>query len=882
MHRLMPKSIVFASLIIPTFLFAGVYGKIAGRVIDKETGKPLENVNVYIPGTTYGAATDKHGEYFILKVPPGEYTVRAERIGYRPVDVKGIIVRTDLTTRVDFALEPTAIEVPGIVVVAERPLIQPDVTASVRYVSRKEIATTPKVESFEDIVALQPGAVGRGREIHIRGGRSGEILYVVDGIPIRHPIYGGTAAFDLDVISIQEIEMLTGGFNAEYGQAQSAVVNIVTREGGPKLSGELIYKSDNLAPKRYSFNTDYGAVSFGGPIPVLDRIVPGDLRFFISGNFKLTDTYYNNHRTREKIEILPGIFEITERQENKAGLNLKLTYQPTKAYKFAFGYRRTGERWSRFDWYWKDMPDSLPISHRFSEHATFSFIHTVSPKTFYTLHLGYLKTRYYSWLHTPPEFWRMEVTPEGDTIYTSTPWGWDTDGDGFCDLGADSRYRDDISYVYTLKYDITSQIHPRHLVKSGIEINYHDVNYIDIQYPGSFRYPGRDTVPGPYPEYGLYRWCFEGYPIKGAAYVQDKMEFEGLIVNVGLRVDYFTPGETVTQPDYLRQWQAITQLPLEVKRHRIQISPRLGMSHPISDKTVIYFAYGHFSQIPELQYFYRDPWTGTWVGNPNLKPEVTVAYEVGISHKITRDMAVDFKLFMKDISDYVGLVKTGDPPVWVWINKGYGRAKGLEIHLRKRYSRFTSGSIAYTLQWANGYASSAFMECYRVWSGMTIPIRERPLDWDQRHSIVMIANLEVPKGEHPMLFGKKLPDDWSISILWRFGSGLPYTPGGKDPQIYENSAHAPYTSTVDLKMEKGFRIDNLDIILFTGVSNLLDNQNVTHLWCGFNTWTGEPYKYGDANEAYRQIYSWKQIYAMRNPYVFDPGRQIELGVGIKW
>jgi len=146
----------------------------------------------------------------------------------------------------------------------------------------------------------------------------------------------------------------------------------------------------------------------------------------------------------------------------------------------------------------------------------------------------------------------------------------------------------------------------------------------------------------------------------------------------------------------------------------------------------------------------------------------------------------------------------------------------------------------------------------------------------------MIAHLEAPKGEHPVLFGKKLPDDWLISILWRFGSGLPYTPGGKDPQIYENTAHAPYTSTVDLKMEKGLNIGNLDIVLFTEISNLLDNQNVTHLWCGFNTWTGEPYKYGDANEAYRQIYSWKQIYAMRNPYVFDPGRQIELGIRIKW
>lgn len=897
------KRILILLAILAIFLsssaFAGVTGKIAGRVIDKDTGKPLPGANVIILGTGLGAATDKNGEYYIIQVPPGNYSVKVSMMGYRPVVVEKVHVTIDLTTRLDFALEPTVIEVPGITVIAKRPLIQHDITSSVRYATREDMGYIPDAESFDDIVRLQPGVVAG----HIRGGRSGEVLYTIDGIPIRHPIYGGTAAFGLNIISIKEMEMLTGGFNAEYGQAQSGVVNIVTREGGDKLSGEIEYKSDNYGPKSSSFNTDYSAFSVGGPEPISSKLLPyigislpGKVRFFISGSANLTDTYLYNRRTRNEYNLL-GI-KFHDRQSNQFNGNAKLTYNITPKYKLSLGYIR-GWRWySWFDWPWvKNLPDSTQDAYSNSDQTTLSFTHTVSSNTFYTLRVGRLKTEYKSNLRgkTPPEYyeWDIDTTwvidttvtpPESTAVIDSinkggTPWGWDLDRDGFVDVGAHQRWREDLSYVWTGKLDLTSQVNPRHLIKFGVEANYNDVSFVDLQYVGYFYYPGRDTVPGPYKEYGLYRWVFDGYPWSGAVYLRDKMEFKGLIVNAGLRLDYFDPGPTVEDSAYLRQWHAITELPpLKVKRHRYILSPRLGISHPITERTVMYFAYGHFTQMPDLIYLYRDPWTGTWVGNPNLQPQKTVEYEFGFSQQLTADAAAYIKWFSRDNYDYVGLIQTGTPPVWVWVNKGYGRTRGIELQLKKRYSNFTSGNFAYTYQWATGYASWAYMECYRIWGGGQIPIREHRLDWDQRHTIVLNFNLMAPKGEK--LLGI-LPDRWGMNLLWRFGSGLPYTPAGRDISIMENMGTCPFTSTFDVTLYKEFAFGKRNFRIFANILNLFDRKNVRK-WDGFNTWTGLPYRYGDADGATHRIYSWREMQYLMHPARFESGRQIKLGIRLHW
>ncbi|OYD16315.1 hypothetical protein CH333_03705 [candidate division WOR-3 bacterium JGI_Cruoil_03_44_89] len=913
------KKILWLLILSSAAVNAGVTGKIAGKVTDVKTGKPLPGVNVVVVGTTLGAATDENGEYFIIQVPPGVYSVEVRMLGYTTVTKSNVRVSVDLTTRLDFRLRESVLEMQGVTVRAERPLVLPDITSSARYTTKEEMDRMAGVEKVGDVIGIQPGVVtaapvlaiqdeeGRGiqvrgeraSDVHIRGGRGGEILYCVDGLPITHPLYGGRQILELDVVSVQEMEILTGGFNAEYGQAQSGVINIVTREGGRRLSGSIQLKTDRLSPENYSFNTDYVAASIGGPEPVTNFLlsplgvhIPGEVTFFASGSGNLTNTYLSNHRTRETNEFLG--FEYSDRQNNDFTGDLKVAYKITPNHKLTLGYRSGWSRSSWFDWGWKDLPDSMQSAARTTEQLTLNFTHTLSPKTFYTVKIGRLKTDYESTLNrrTPPLFWHWDsvmVVEDGDTtwkrVYVGSDYGHDTDENGFIDVGVQGNYRKDNTYSYTLRGDITSQVHPRHLIKSGFEFNYHKIKYTDIQYAGSYYYEGRDTIPGSWPEYGLYRWVFDAFPYIGAAYLQDKVELEGLIINAGARVDFFDPGRTVRESEYIAVWERATGIPLEVKKMRYWISPRLGISHPITERTAMYFAYGRFNQLPELQYYYRDPWTGTWCGNPNLDPEITTAYEFGFTHQITGDMALDVKNYSKDISGYVGMIKTGYPGVWVWVNRGYGRCRGVELQLIKRYSHFVSGTISYTYQWATAYASSAFMEYDRSRQGFPIPIRENRLDWDQRNMVVADVEFSVPEGESPKLLGLRIPDRFYTSLLFSFGSGVPYTPAGTDIVITENSKTCPATYDLDLKIQKGFCLGSFNYSFICELLNLFDYRNVNrgvNRGAGFNSWTGRPYRYGDVGWGTGKIYTYRDIIHLRNPVVFSSGRQIKLGINLNF
>ncbi|MCK4420198.1 TonB-dependent receptor [candidate division WOR-3 bacterium] len=894
------KVIWFLLFLFSMQLYAGITGKIAGKIVDAKTGEPLPMVNIFIPGTRFGAATDKQGAYYILQLPPGKYTLIGRMMGYKDVTVKGVRVIADRTAIINFDLESTLIKGVGIIITAKRPLIEPDVTSSVKYLSDEEIARMPDVEEASDLMRLQPGVIGT----HVRGGRTGETVYYIDGIAIRDPIRGATSALDINVVSIKEMEMLTGGFSAEYGNAQSGIVNIITKEGGKKLSGQWLYKTDNRSPAGSSFNTDYSAFSIGGPISFL----PSDFRFFLSGGGRLTDTYLNNHRAREEREFF-GI-KFHDHQDNNAHINFKLTYYNISPdFKLSLGYRRRNHWYSGFNWDWKDLPDSTNNTEEMSSQTVLSFTHTLSENTFYTIHLGYLFTHSHSdlWGRTPPEFWHWEYywdpTEWNITQYryrwsstdsviidsmaidsipldsalvdselvSNTNWGSDTDGDGFIDEGVYQYWSDDSSWVWSVKFDITSQIHPYHLVRFGFSVDYEDVSYTNIQYHGSFRSPGADR-PGPWPDYGLYRWVFQhGHPWMGSAYIQDKIELSSLVVNAGVRLDYFTPGEAIIGDTlYQKQWEKATGMKWELER-KLFFSPRLGISHPITENTCIYFNYGRFQQIPGLQYVFRDPWTGTWCGNPNLKPQKTIQYEFGLSHKFATDIAAYLKLFNKDMYDYVGLMKVGMPPIWVWVNRGYGRAQGIELELMKRYSHHIAGNISYTYQHSRGYSSWEFMEYYEGWEW--IPVRGTRLDWDQAHKIVGNISIEAHEGEH--IFGI-LPDRWRLDLLLNFGSGLPYTP--KDDPTLKNEGSRPYTSKVDVHFQKEFSIGEGNLRLFFDILNLLNNRNVN--WV--NLWTGKPYKYGNTDGASHRIYRWREIQHSRNPQMFGAPRHIKLGLEISF
>ncbi|MCK4572467.1 TonB-dependent receptor, partial [candidate division WOR-3 bacterium] len=216
----MRKFILLLMCVFAVSLFAGITGKIVGRIYDSSTGEALPGVNVIIEGTIMGAATDPDGYFVILNVPPGLYSITARMMGYRDVTKSDVRVEVDLTRILEFPLESEAIAVKGVIVRAKRPIIKKDVTTSVAIISAEDMEAVA-INTIEGVVARQAGIIDEGAGVlHVRGGREWEVVYVLDGVEMVDPMTGG---FDSHIPqeSVQETSVYTGGFGAEYGSAQS-------------------------------------------------------------------------------------------------------------------------------------------------------------------------------------------------------------------------------------------------------------------------------------------------------------------------------------------------------------------------------------------------------------------------------------------------------------------------------------------------------------------------------------------------------------------------------------------------------------------------------------------------------------------------------------
>ena len=946
-RKLLLILIFFLSLY--TQLFAGNTGKIAGKIIDGQVGEPLVGANVIIVGTNLGAATGEDGYYYILQVPPGIYEMKVIYIGYKTVTVKGIRVNVDLTTIIDIDLETQAIEGQEVTVIAQQKVIQHDVTSTRKTTSREDIDRIPGLESTSDVFKLRGGTfmdqipqkleIGGTavhvrdeslKDIHVRGGRGGEILYMVDGMPVTHPIYGGRNVLDLNLDDVQEIELLTGAFTAEYGQAQSGVVNITTRSGSDKFKGGFQIKTDETGNFADTYNEFYSSAYIEGPEPftkyILPKIglnIPGRLYYFLSGNTTLTNTAYNNHRERDDLSFLG--FHFPEKQNNTSNLNGKLDYRFTNKFKLTFSYHGNYLKWSDFDWTWKNFPDHMATSFRNTNNYTLKINHTLSKSTYYTLSFGHLDLRKKTSLdgQKPYDFWSF-YSDSTDTIGNDfKSWKAQYPGqdpyrvvsninapvlDEFIHFYDGTGYQcpwiDENANSTICKAEITSQITNEHLIKTGVDVKYDDIHFVNIADGGikksdygKYVYPDPnqpviDSMPpvpsGPFKEFGQTRWIFDAYPVTGSLYLQDKHEKKGygLIINTGLRIDWFMLGSTVLNKSWKQQWENATGLAADWKNLKYKISPRFGISFPISENTVIFFSYGHFTQLPELHYFYRDPHTGGVTGNPHLDFEQTILYEFGFTHRLSKNWVIDIKNYSKDISDQVGftsLLAARGLAVEIPDNKSYQRAKGLEFELRKIYSNHTSGDVTYTIQWANGYSSSAFDDYIRSQNDLPYPIRERRVGYDIRHQIIFSGTLESP-GHDPMnLFGITLPQNWQLTILSRFSSGSPYTPYTSDireQQKLENTSERPFTTMTDMKFNKNFNFGNTVVSFYIDVFNIFDQYNVTG--SGFNTETGKPYRYGDLINGSNMLYDWNTMYSMLSPFQFSNGRHAKIGIRVTW
>jgi outer membrane receptor for ferrienterochelin and colicin len=786
-------------------LHSGIYGTLTGQVIDKKSGEPLIGVNIILQDMGMGAATDEDGFFLITQIPPGKYDLSAQMLGYRTEIKKNVTILVDLRTTVLFELEETSMRLgEEIIVTAETPLLQRDITATTHFISSNEFNAMP-VRNFKEIVEIQPG-VAAG---HVRGGRKDEVLYLVDGLPIREAIDGDIGT-SLPNSAIVDMTIQTGGFNAEYGNAMSGVVNILTREGENKFfsRAEIAATYLNNIPKPFpgsSINNYEVDLSSGG------KLFPKS-KYFISMNY----LFPNSTWKKEEFGVRRMMYNDSE--SHNFNLSGKLTYQLTNTTKLNLQGLISLWDWTEYDHQWKlNLPGLVPQSKK-SYRFNFSLAQSLSNRSYFNFYISQykvLKSVYgkSSLEQEPVEYQTDEYGRQNYAGYVvSGDYPWWMDHEEIHNLA---------------KFDFVNQINYNHQIKFGGEVTLYDLYKKNVMRKELYAFDPK------FPRYISYDTEYNYSPYQGAIYLQDKIEYNGIVTNAGLRYDFFNP--RASRPEVEQQifgvdtaWVVSDRntVPAKVKH---QVSPRLGITFPITAASDLRFNYGYFFQMPQFEYLYTNAnmnvvYGFAPLGDPEMKPAKTVAYEMGYRTAFHNNYLLDITFFNKEVTNLVdsftflnstsstsGIFSYG---LTRFMNSSSVNIHGLEIFLKKRLHKNFGGKISYTFMNAKGNSSSAFENIDWIDRDFKVSKDQFPLSWDQTHTLVFDGNFQFF-------------NSWHLNLLWRWNSGLPYTRDEGFNTKPNNHRLSP-TYYLDLRIEKGWGIAKSSLMLFTEIYNLFDTRNV--LW----------------------------------------------------
>ncbi len=925
--------LILSLFVINNDALAQTTGKIKGNVRDADTGDPLPAANVLIEGTTIGAATDSNGDFYIINVSPGKYMLRIQMMGYEVYKIADVLVSVNRSTNVSALMRETSLVGEEVVVYAAKISMKKDQTSSVQNVSADQIEMLP-VENLNEVVQMQAGVI----EGHFRGGRLTEVSYLIDGMQVNEAFGGTGTNISVEAEVAQDLEVITGTFNAEYGRAMSGIVNVVTKEGGNKfklnvtgyLSNYYTTNSDvfiGLSGTEITRNQDYRLL-FEGPI-VKDYItfftnfryrdykghINGIRRFNVDDytDFTTPDlfeettpwdaeingaNYYSEHTgDNEYVPITTSIrYSALGKLTFKFHTNFKMSLMATLNYN---ENPNTGHNY-------KYKPDGRSINHQNSLMYMVQFNHFISNSAYHDLKISYTDNDRYSYLYEDP-FDPRYVHPG----YSRGAGGFSSGGQ---DRGHSERYQKDLN----IKYDLTWQLDKYHGLRTGILYTQYDITNNPVQIQNTLRgtplanditYDSdlEEVIFYPYigeyvPDEAISMDKYQKKPFEISGYLQDKMEFDAMVINLGIRYDYFN--SNTTYPSQRRNpanqllfyekdlegniiydgdgnpvmdsERMSTYLEAEPQQ---QISPRFGLSYTLGQAAVLHFSYGHFFQMPPLNALYSNyrflipPGDfGTVHGNPEIKAEKTVQYEMGIWLELMHNMGLELSVYYKDIYDLQSAVvytTYNQIKYGLYSNKDYGNAKGFELKFDYITGPF-SIYLNYTLQYTRGNADNPTSTYSRAGSSLDPIPYLVPLSWDQRHT-----------GNVSLNYRKK---NYGVTLTGYFNSGLPYTfsPVSISPlakqTLYPNNSTRPTNFSFDLTSHYDISLGERNKLrLFFIVYNLLDKKNELSV----NSSTGRAYTaviYPVNIATFRSNYN--DIYdSVENPYMFSRPREIKIGVG---
>lgn len=932
------KKIIYLILLLTISIYSQ-NGRISGKITDANNGEGLIGVNIILKGTYFGTASDINGNYKIENIPPGNYTMEVSYISYKAMQFTGLKVEAGKTIQLDVKLEESVLTLgQDVVVVGDKPLVDVEETQSKRTISREDIDISI-VENIGDLVTQQAGVIKNDNAIHIRGGRSYENAFLLDGVSVQDPLAGTGFGLQLSANALEEVEVITGGFNAEFGQATSGVVNVRTREGGEKYGGFISYKKDNFGStaSNHVFNIDVLEANFSGPEPIFSQFlpalglkIPGELTFFTSFYGGLSDGLTQGYTKNRANEIYSSTFfgsKYSPRAENSYFILGKLTYKFSPTMKFGYSFNQSvninqnsQSLQSNLEYvepspgYQFDFQNILDNANTFThnnKYQSFSLTHTLNSKTFYEFKINH----YYTNLRADANGldWKNYTEPKDIVNFPIEYYNPTRDtigvipGDGFWDVGNPFTWRDHYVEEFSIRGDITSFFDEKNKFKAGFNFQFQEMQVIDIYKP----WVG---------ELGLNNDIYKVYPALGSFYAQDNINFSGMILNFGLRLDYWFPGKyvddaienpnvvtipEVTRANYLNESFAWSGN----RRWKARLSPRLGISHPVSNNQTLFFSYGHFSKWPKPQFIYAklDPANAQSsfqrFGNPNLNPETTVAYELGIKTQFTNDDVLTVTAYYKDIFDYVSTrtaritsARFATQNFITYVNSDYARSRGLEFEYKKRMGRWFTGSASFSYAIVTGKSSSADEGVLVLRGDLDESIKEEYVSWDRPLTASMFTSFYVQKGEPLFGFGEGILDDYNLYIRFFYQSGKRYTPaiftgnydanGRPEFQSSRNQRNGNIAENwfwVDLNFEKYFSINKLKFSFFVEVNNLLDIKNSAII----NPVTGKAYEYGDNIPNSWNDPRYPDLQAPISPYPLNPARyltkrNIKIGMSLRF
>jgi len=824
------RTLLFSCILLfsSTAVLAQTTGKIAGKITDAD-GKPLPGVNVVIKGTTQGSSTNLKGEYFLLNLKPENYTLVISMVGYQKQTITNVKVQTGRTTRINVQLEEQTFEGEEVVVTAEEEMVKMDQTSASAKVDSKELLNSP-AESFSDAIAVQAGvSEGEDGALHIRGGRNSEIKYYVDGVAVSNP-FNNALAVPVENTAVQEVEVISGTFNAEYGQANSGIVNIVTRSGSSEFEG--LFRSS--VGGFFSNNTEQ-IFDIDESSNIGQKVVEGSLSgptgikgltFFTNARYtnkngwlkgrrifmpQDSSDFSSNNPNRWEIESTGDSTVVPMNPSLGNTVMGKLTYQLNNHIKLSYSTTRSFTKSKFYNHRFRLNPEFMPTQRNTSFNQLLVFNHTLGERTFYNVRLSAFSTDFSQFVFEDPFDERYKVIENRDN----------QPSDVFNTGGVDNTHINRESETYAARFDISRQFGTSHLVKAGFEYRYHDLEFEQFDIRALPINNFERTIP---PVSSQQHNNYDKNPVEISAFIQDKVEIKDLIINAGIRFDYFDPNSIV--PTDLRDPGNSRNAPFnEAFRDadvKTQVSPRVGFAFPISPSGVIHASYGIFFQIPQFSQLYENPEFevspssfSQFIGNADLEAQESTMYEIGLQQQLGENVAIDLTTYYRDQRELVGTAlysaRTGGDNWGRFENNSFGRVRGVTLATKIRTDVGVIGSINYTFQSAKGTESNP-KQAFFDRQNNNSPLRNLiALDWDQRHNISSSLSYAT---EH-----------LSVGLLSQFHTGFPFTPvDNQRIEIIELRNEALFDSefTIDLRAAYQFKLSGVDSQIFFNAKNILD------------------------------------------------------------